>query len=345
MAIYEISTDKISEVYRTTFAALGIRERQDMQRILRQFIEVIAPDTMILAEEFGDWEDSKRRIDLLGLGKNGRLVVIELKRSEDGGHMDLQALRYAAMVSAMKFDQAVEAHRKYLWERGLTAEDAEQRIRRFLVTEDGPIAFSNKVSIVLAAADFSKEITSSVLWLNEQGLDVTCVRMRPHKFADRILLDIQQVIPLPEAAEFQIAIREKSMELESVQTAGRDFTKYWLRTASKEFAELNKRRLIYQIVQEAIRLDLKPEDICEAVPWRRSTMFLSSDGKISPSEIIALTPGKSPTRFFSNEDEVIHAFGRSYLLSNQWGTRTEEAVANILKLLPAGHGIECEAIQ
>jgi len=32
----------------------------------------------------------------------------ELKRTEDGGHMGLQAVRYAAMVSAMPFEKAVE---------------------------------------------------------------------------------------------------------------------------------------------------------------------------------------------------------------------------------------------
>jgi len=32
-----------------------------------------------------------------------------LKRTEDGGHLELQAIRYAAMVSTMTFDQAVSA--------------------------------------------------------------------------------------------------------------------------------------------------------------------------------------------------------------------------------------------
>jgi len=45
-------------------------------------------------------------------------VVIELKRTEDGGHMELQAIRYAAMVSAMTFDGAVEIYGRYLRERG-----------------------------------------------------------------------------------------------------------------------------------------------------------------------------------------------------------------------------------
>ena len=54
---------------------------------------------MVLAEEFGDWEDSRRRIDLLCLDPNAQLIVVELKRTVDGGHMELQALRYSAMVS------------------------------------------------------------------------------------------------------------------------------------------------------------------------------------------------------------------------------------------------------
>lgn len=33
--------------------------------------------------------DSRLRIDLLGIDKAGNLVVIELKRTEDGGHIDL----------------------------------------------------------------------------------------------------------------------------------------------------------------------------------------------------------------------------------------------------------------
>jgi RecB family endonuclease NucS len=44
----------------------------------------------LVAAEFGDWEDSRRRIDLLAIDKAANLVVIELKRTEDGGHMELE---------------------------------------------------------------------------------------------------------------------------------------------------------------------------------------------------------------------------------------------------------------
>src|SRR5512139_676335 len=135
MAIFEISSDKIRKINETTFGEAGVHERTDLQRLLRNQIDVISPDTLIIAEEFGEWEDSKRRIDLLGIDKNANLVVIELKRTEDGGHMDLQALRYAAMVSTMTFEQATKNFSDYL-EANDIQKDADHEILKFLEWED-----------------------------------------------------------------------------------------------------------------------------------------------------------------------------------------------------------------
>jgi RecB family endonuclease NucS len=107
MPIYEMTDKEILPVKETTFNFAGLQERRDMQRLLRDHIEVIAPDTLLISEEFGEWDDSKRRIDLLALDKEANLVAIELKRTEDGGYMELQCLRYASMVSTMTFDQAM----------------------------------------------------------------------------------------------------------------------------------------------------------------------------------------------------------------------------------------------
>src|SRR6516164_6635061 len=114
MPIFEITQTAIRKLSETTFSAAGVRERGDLQRVLRSNIEVVAPDTLVISEEFGDWEDSRRRIDLLGLDRDADLVVIELKRSEDGGHMELQAIRYAAMVSTLTFEKVVDVFSGYL---------------------------------------------------------------------------------------------------------------------------------------------------------------------------------------------------------------------------------------
>jgi hypothetical protein len=214
MPIYEFTGDRLRELPVTQFSTSGLRERYDLQRVLRDQVELISPDTMILAEEFTDWSDSRRRIDLLGVDKQANLVVIELKRSDDGGHMELQAIRYAAMVSAMTFDKAVEVLGRYLRERGQNDENPTQTLLDFLGwSEPNQQAFGRDVRLVLASADFSKELTTAVLWLNDHDLDIRCVRLRPHVDGNRIFLDIHQLIPLAEASEYLVSLREKATEV------------------------------------------------------------------------------------------------------------------------------------
>jgi hypothetical protein len=107
-----------------------------LQRPLRTQIEVISPDTLVVAEEFGEWEDSRRRIDLLGLDRDANLVVVELERAEDGGHVEWQAVRYAAMVSTLTFEKVVDIYATYLTRTGREG-DARTSILEFLGW-DGP---------------------------------------------------------------------------------------------------------------------------------------------------------------------------------------------------------------
>lgn len=97
---FESQNPEIVSLDTAKFNSEGILEK-DLQTAIKHNIAAISPDTLVIAEEFGGWDDSKRRIDLLGIDRDGNIVVIELKRDETGAHMELQALRYAAMVSTM----------------------------------------------------------------------------------------------------------------------------------------------------------------------------------------------------------------------------------------------------
>lgn len=210
MPLFEFTKGAIVPVSATSFTSEGIAERADLQRLLRTQIDVIAGDVLVIGEEFGDWEDSKRRIDLLAVDRDANLVVIELKRTDDGGHVELQAIRYAAMVSAMTFEQASSSFAKFLHTQGAT-DDAQARLLEFLGwDEPDEENFAQDVRIVLVSADFSREVTTAVLWLNQRNLDIRCVRLKPYKLGDRVLIDAEQIIPLPEAQDYQVHMREKN---------------------------------------------------------------------------------------------------------------------------------------
>lgn len=208
MALYRLTSTNISLLDPTTFAAANVRERQDLQRLLRANINVVAPGVLVLAEEFADWEDSRRRIDLLALDRAANLVVIELKRDEDA-HMELQAVRYAAMVQSMTFERAVEAYASLNNQlNDVTA--ARTAILDFLQwSEPDEDRFAQDVRIVLVAGDFSKELTTAAIWLNDRDLDVRCVRMKPYAIDGDLVLDVQQIVPLPEAEAYTVQLRRK----------------------------------------------------------------------------------------------------------------------------------------
>jgi hypothetical protein len=210
MPLYEMTTDSFSQIDAGSFPDLGIGERSDIQRLLRNQIDVLGEELLVIAEEFGEWKESKRRIDLLALDRNAHLVVIELKRTNDGGHMELQALRYASMVAAMTFERASRIYAEF---RKQAADVATRGLLDFLGwTEPDEDAFANDVRIVLVSADFSKELTTAVLWLRERAIDIRCIRLKPYSVAGKTLVDVQPVIPLPEAEEYTIRLREKEQQ-------------------------------------------------------------------------------------------------------------------------------------
>ncbi len=342
MAMFKINNDQLIPIERTTFSRLGMRERQDLQTLLRKQIDAVSPETLIVAEEFGDWEGVRRRIDLLGVDKNANLVVIELKRTEDGGHMELQAIRYAAMISTLTFEKLAAIYEKYLSANGIE-QDATENLLEFLDwSEVDDEQFGQEIKIVLASAEFSKELTTSVMWLNDFGLDIRCVRMRPYTTDGQTFLDIQTVIPIPEVADYQVQIREKKYKERKSRQSAKDYTKYDVEISDEQFPMQGKRWMMFHLISRVLRNDGTPQQIMEAIPWRKNNqLFRVFEGELSSDDVVTAimeedSGGRIPLykRYFCDEGEVFHFDGMTYALSNQWGNRTIEAVNSISEMFP-----------
>ena len=218
MAIYKMVGEKerLERVAPTSFGQEGVLERQHLQQMLQDKPEVLEEGLLIISEEFSSWHDSNLRIDLLGLDSQGCLVVIELKRTDSGDLADLQAVRYAAMVANMTLEQAIATHQAYL-NRWNAEEDAGERIQQHLDSTDAGEIYTAKPRIMLVSAGFSSELTTTVLWLNDSGLDIKCVRLQLYRSGSEILVEASQVIPLPEAEDYLVRIRERESEVQEQQ--------------------------------------------------------------------------------------------------------------------------------
>ena len=339
MTIYLIEDDKITPVPLTTFSEQDLQERKNLQALLKSRPEVISPETLIVAEEFSDWEDSRRRIDLLGIDKNANLIVIELKRTEDGGHMELQAVRYAAMISAMTFDMLVARYETFLKDNG-DERDARDRLVEFLNWDDSDDqTLGQDIQIVLASAEFSKELTTSVLWLNEQGLDIRCVRMRPYDNDGQVLLDVQTIIPIPEAEEYQIRIREKRQRERVAREGTRDFSKYDVVIGDKQYPNQNKRNMMLLLVSEVFNSGGSPQEIAKALPSRKLRTFEGSlDAEQIREKLMQEDRGGAvprSKRFFCDDGQPFQVEDKTYVLSNQWGVDALDAANELGRMFPA----------
>ncbi len=325
MPIYTFKDKQIDEVNSTQFSAEGIQERADLQAALRDKISVISPDTMVIAEEFSGWTEGARRIDLLGIDKQANLVVIELKRDDTGAHMELQALRYAAMVSTLTFNRAVEIYQQYLDKRGLE-KSAEEEILIFLDWSDpAEEQFPTDVRIVLASGDFSKELTTAVMWLNERDLDIRCVRLQPYKFGEDVLLNIEQIIPLPEAEEYQVKVREQAEAQRAAARSSKDKTKY--RFLGEVYG---KRQLVRAVVTHYVQqhnptLEMLKQIFPDALHQRY--------GVVAPLEKAqSVLEQTEYARYFLDEDSILKtADNIDIAICNQWGIGNIGPILEIAK--------------
>lgn len=351
MPIYTIGEDKLEAVAETNFATENILERNDLQRLLRAQIDIISPNTLVIAEEFGEFEGVRRRIDLLGIDTDANLIVIELKRTEDGGHMELQAIRYAAMVSTMTFDRAVEIYGKYL--QAIDSDlNAQESLLNFLGWDSGSDDdFCEDVKIVLASAEFSKELTASVLWLNGKKLDISCFRLKPYKMGETLLLDVQKIIPLPETADYQVKLSEKKEKERQAKESAKDLTKFDVTIFGHTYKALPKRRAIFQVIKHLCNEGVTPNQIHEVLSWRANSLWRTVGGEVDSDHFkesalsIAYTGGPAfdPNRWFHEDDQLIYFNDATYALTKMWGSRTEEAIRNLLNTFP-DHDISFEPV-
>ena len=191
------------------FAEINVREREHLQEWIVKNPEVL-DDLLIIQKEFDGFNDTAERLDLLALDRAGRLVIIENKLDDTGRDVVWQALKYTAYCSTLTTEQIVMIYQQYL-EREGRQESALENILDFLDLEEDNLHLNGRDQrIILVANKFRKEVTSTVLWLLDRGVSVQCFRATPYSMGSDLFLQVEQIIPLPETADFVIDVAEKA---------------------------------------------------------------------------------------------------------------------------------------
>ena len=109
------------------------------------------------------------RIDLLGLDREGNVVIVELKRDDTPRDVIAQALEYAAWASELA-EEELEAHFK-----GDDSLSMAERHARYFGLGDAVVADFNKGHrIVIIGQDVTDGVRCTASYLNKQGIRLSC---------------------------------------------------------------------------------------------------------------------------------------------------------------------------
>ncbi len=208
--MYQIdkANNRIISLEQKTFAELQFKEREHLQEWIANNPSSLGEDLLIIQKEFSGFDDTYERLDLLAIDKDGKLVVIENKLDDSGRDVTWQALKYASYCSTLTQRNIIDIFQKYLGSQ----HNAEKILTDFLGGELDILNKTAKPRIILVAAKFKKEVTSTVLWLLGYDLDIICFKATPFQLDDKLFINFEQIIPTKDVEEFMIKMADKTRE-------------------------------------------------------------------------------------------------------------------------------------
>ncbi|MBY6104063.1 DUF4268 domain-containing protein [Marinobacter nauticus] len=220
------SANRINPLEVKRFSDLGFTERKHLQEWLENYPQALTQgdgdELLIIQKEFDGFDDTRERLDLLAIDKDGNLVIIENKLDDSGRDVVWQALKYASYCANLKKQQVVEIFQRYLNQKaqneGSTPADAESVLLEFLQADDLQSVQLNTLKsqrLILVAAHYRKEVTNTVLWLSQFGVNCQCFKVTPYQAGAELFLNVEQIIPTPEASDFMIGMMAKEAEEKS----------------------------------------------------------------------------------------------------------------------------------
>lgn len=226
------TANRIQPLETRRFSELGFSERKHLQEWLANHPQALTQDDgdelLIIQKEFDGFDDTRERLDLLAIDKQGNLVIIENKLDDSGRDVVWQALKYASYCANLKKQQVVEIFQRYLDEQarqeGNEPENAQSVLLEFLGAEDLQSVQINTLKsqrLILVAAKYRKEVTNTVLWLSQFGIDCRCFKVTLYQTGDELFLNVEQIIPTPEATDFMIGMIAKEDEEKSASNEQR----------------------------------------------------------------------------------------------------------------------------
>ncbi len=319
------NSNSICRLEEKSFLSLNFEERAHLQEWIVKSPDVFGEELLIIQKEFDGFDDTRERLDLLALDKQGNLVVIENKLDDSGRDVTWQALKYASYCSSLSKRSIIDIYQKYLGVNG----NAEENIVDFfggVAIENIDINKSlNSQRIILVAAKFRKEVTSTILWLFNYGLRAQCFKVTPYQMGEQLFVNFEQILPIKEAQEYSINIASKAQEEAKEQVALSNYNARRIQFWSEFIEESQKHTNMYQNhspskenwIGKGIGMSGLTLNLVVSKSYARVELYINRGSKEANKEIFNL--------LFEQKESVESAFGGELV----WERKDDKIVSRI----------------
>jgi hypothetical protein len=183
----------------TSLTDQGYKEEDLREWILERPHSILGEDILIIGREvqvhnIGD------AIDLLGIDRDGNIVVIELKQGSLSGNVDFQSLKYVAYTSYWDWSQLGDQFDKFVnskWGQKLYKEEVDfnEKLESFCNDE---YELNQNQRILLIGESIRERLDLVVRWLSDRDIEISVLEVEMLQDGDQVYLDTEQTIPVPE---------------------------------------------------------------------------------------------------------------------------------------------------
>ena len=216
MYLIDKHNNKINRLEKRTFTELEFGERKHLQEWIAKDSTCLGEELLIIQKEFNGFNDTNERLDLLALDKIGNIVVIENKLDDSGKDVTWQIIKYASYCSSLLKHDIIKIYQSFLGSSAI----AEEKLSEFFNRDIEEISLNQGLTsqrLILVAANFRKEITSSVIWLMNYKVRIQCFKVTPFSLNEQLFLTFEQILPTKDTEEFTISMASKSQEEVDIQ--------------------------------------------------------------------------------------------------------------------------------
>jgi len=182
-------------------------------------------------------------------------------------------------------------------------------------------------------------LITAVEWLRNHTIDIRCVRLKPYRLDDRILVDVQQIIPPPDADKYVITLRDKVRKQREARASNADFTRFDVRIDNELNSSMGKAKAILLICKHLCARSINPEEISALLKEYKNRVWYWVDGAVDAAEFKLRADAKAraigtrfdPIRWFLDDGALCQANGKTYAFSSQWGGDDWHRAMNALK--------------